>query len=88
MTKRLRPISNLYFKFIQGTVLEGILDDVDVARCLSELELIEMTYNERGDVRYSELQKLHKQGSEAILECLKGYAIKHSPMGSVLKGSK
>lgn len=74
MAPRLRKISNLYYKFIQGTALEGRMHAEDVGRCLRAAGLIEYCTNEHGLLRYRELPKLYEVDQTLLMDLLKQYA--------------
>lgn len=70
---RLRPIRNLWFKFVQGTHLENEITAEEIAACLQEQRLITTVQNKSGDVRYKEQEELQEFMHKEILLFLEQY---------------
>ena len=75
-----KPLKNLYFKFVEGTELDGILDWHHVADALNRHGLIVLVPDKTGHSfsGYSETKKLHAIAPHdfetTILEILNQYA--------------
>lgn len=63
---RMRPIRNLWFKFIQGSHLENKVSAEDVAECLMHRQLITVLKNKNAKDRYIESELLQKFMREEI----------------------
>ncbi len=77
---RRRPIRNLFFRYIQGTALEGRLDADDAFSALQLEGLVEASEVDRSGwtLKYSETDKMLKvtEANRYVLKILNEYADK------------
>lgn len=71
--KRLRPIRNLYFRFLEGTERASQLTAQDVLECLEARRLIRRAVNEYGEMRYEETEFFHEFSEREILLMLEQF---------------
>lgn len=81
MRPQFRPLKNLYFQFIQGTELDGVLQWHHAADALNRREFIKLVPDKHGSHEfkgYLETQYLREipadRFEETVLEVLRQYA--------------